>query len=354
MKSPFGAALLAAACTFSAPALAGVVSSPADGHASNPTWSPDGQHLSFELNKNTNTIGLYLMDVSPSLTGEPAAVKLPGNCSFGSCDQVLTNPSWHPNSQMAVFEGSNAGGMFRIYMTTPNNPGLTNEMIDMKTAPGHLTFPDVSPDGRGLLFVSGATGHGDVLTWDSGSKATVAQTSTDAPESFPLYAVDGQSVAFNRRDGDSTSVFVKQIGNGEQALVSGAGDHTRPVHAADGRIVYFDKSVNAAEWELRSAVGDKMAVLGQNIRLPDRARPALSPDGEWVAMGWGDPTKNHRITIAKIDGSKVVEVNTPYTAAGEPALTERDGRILLAFTALPASDAAWRFVVVEDVTEQLK
>ena len=87
--------------------------------------------------------------------------------------------------------------------------------------------------------------------------------------------------------------------------------------------------------------------------MPLRSRPAVTPNGQWVAYAFDDPTASNKIVISKVDGSKSVDIGTTFTACGEPALTVQNGRTLLAFTALPNSGADWRFLYVMDVTDRL-
>ena len=49
----------------------------------------------------------------------------------------------------------------------------------------------------------------------------------------------------------------------------------------------------------------------------------------------------------------VKEIKTGMKAAGDPALTVKDGRMLLAFTAIPANEANWRSLTVVDITDKL-
>ena len=81
--------------------------------------------------------------------------------------------------------------------------------------------------------------------------------------------------------------------------------------------------------------------------------PDVSPDGKWVAYGFDDPTKNTYIEVQAVDGSKTVKVTTTFTACGEPALTQQNGRTIIAFTALPSSESDWRFLYVQDITDML-
>ena len=60
------------------------------------------------------------------------------------------------------------------------------------------------------------------------------------------------------------------------------------------------------------------------------------------------------IWFAKLDGSKTVEFKSGLVACGEPALIDANGRILLAFTALPSKGSDWRHLHIQDVTSILR
>ena len=90
-------------------------------------------------------------------------------------------------------------------------------------------------------------------------------------------------------------------------------------------------------------------MVATNVRLPQRSRPAVSPDGAWTAFGSSIPSQN--LYLKRIDGSEAVTLKTKFVACGEPAFTQSGDRVLLAFTALPNEKADWRFLAVADVTE---
>ena len=92
----------------------------------------------------------------------------------------------------------------------------------------------------------------------------------------------------------------------------------------------------------------------QGVRLPFRASPALSPDGNWVAYGLDSSEGSDKIWFTKLDGSKTVSYDSGLVACGEPALIKSGSRILLAFTALPNEGSDWRKLHVVDVTSTIQ
>ncbi len=336
------------------PAHAAKVPYSGEGHAYHPVFSADGAYVAFEVNRYEGKIELFVARVDGDRADSAARVSLPAGSSFDG-DSVTVNPVWVPEGGV-VFEGSNAGGIYRLYFGLPGG-GAASEMVKPEEVDGHLTFPTISADGKKLGFVARKTGNGDVRIRDTTSGKITQVTSSDASESFPMFSPDGKQMVYTRKSDNTEDIFgVDLFTEKERSLVGGGGDQTRPIYASDGRIVYFDSSREEGHWDLAVVDGEGRGrtVLGEDVRLPLRARPALSPDGEWVAYGFDAPGKADRIVIARIDGSKKVEIKTDQSACGEPALAGADGRIVLAYTALPTTGSEWRFLMLRDVSNQMK
>ena len=103
----------------------------------NPSWSPDGKHITFSSEKDGNS-DIYVMDAD------------------GGNLQNLTNnpyndwfPSWSPDGEYIAFS-SERDGNFNIYVMEAdggNSQRLTNHL-------GDDWSPSWSPDGEHIAFVS--------------------------------------------------------------------------------------------------------------------------------------------------------------------------------------------------------
>lgn len=339
------------AAGLSAPAHAGQVRFGGEGHVFHPVFSRDGRYIAFEVNRLAGQVDLYVAELKGDIASEGRRVALPGTSAFGGGDVVAANPAWHPDN-IVVFEGSNPGGQYRLYYFQPNG-GAAMEMIGTTELPGHITFPAVSEDGRTMAFVAKQTGNGDIRTRDTTTAKIAQVTSTPATESFPLFSPDGRELLFTRRHAETEDIFlVKQSDGTERMITGGPGDQSRPTWARAGeRIVYFDNSRAEGEWDLISVdlQGGDAKRLAKAVALPHRARPAISPNGEWVAYTLDDPQRSGKILLTKVDGSTTVEIDGRYTACAEPALAKQGDRVLLAYTALPQSGAEWRFLTVMEL-----
>jgi len=347
--------LFAGSLLWSSVAMAGQVRFDGDGHVMHPVFSADGKHVAFEVNRLAGQVDLFIADLNGAVAKDGMRVVLPGGSAFGESDRVAANPVWHP-SGIIVFEGSSDGGQYRLYYYQPG-VGQAAEMIPSTDVSGHITFPAISGDGSIMAFVAKETGNGDVRTRDTNTGKLTQVTDSPGSESFPLFSQDNADVVFTRKYADTEDIFVKRLADGaEQQVVQGPGDQSRPAYAAaDGRILYFDSGRGEAEWDLMSVDnnGGDAKRIASNVRLPHRARPSISADGQWVAWAYDDPQKGDRVMVSRVDGSKSVTVSTGHTACGEPALTEADGRVILAYTGLPNSGAEWRFLTVLDITDKL-
>lgn len=338
---------------FAGKAHAGVVPFSGEGHAYHPVWSVDGKFVAFEVNRYAGDVDLFIAPVTGDVAKSAVKIALPGGSSpFGGPGQVVVNPVWHKDGS-TVFEGSNQGGQYRIYYRSPTG-GLPAELIPTTDLPGDLTFPSLSPDGRAMIFVSDQTGAGDIRLRDTQTGKVSQITQTPVAEMFPMFNTDAGKILFTRKNDGGEDVFELAVASRtESPIAGGGGDQTRPSYAADGRIIFFDGSRGESHWDVVSVLKGTKVTLARDVRLPQRARPALTPDGKWVAYTFNDPTQNSKVVISKVDGSKTVEIATTFTACGEPSLTNQNGRVLLAYTALPSSGSDWRFLYVQDVTDKL-
>ncbi len=334
-------------------AYASEVSVAGEGHASNPSWSPDGNWLAFELNNYSGNIDLYLVKVqSGNPIGTPQKVNIPGSSSsFSSGGSMVAAPVWHPQG-IVIFEGSNAGGTNRLYQQTPEG-AAAGQLLSTGQIGGDLSWPAISPGGEYVAFGSDATGEGDIYYWDRASNKVIQAVSSPFSEMAPRYSPDGESLVYTRKNQGSQDVFIWD-GAKSTPLVGGGGDQTRPVWAGDS-VVFFSNERHEEHWDIvaSSGVGQKRT-LAQNVRLPQRATPAISPDAKWVAYGVEDPEHSGKIQLSSLDGGRTVEVDTDFVACGEPALVSAGGHIYLAYTALPSEGADWRQLHIQDVTSLLQ
>jgi TolB protein len=332
---------------------AGEVRHGGNGHVENPVWSHDGKYVAFELRKNSDGIDLYFAPIRGTIADQARLVALPGSKNAFSGSQVAANPTWRHDG-LIMFEGTNDGGMYRLYISQPPSP-TGFQMLDLEKDPGNQVLPSLSGDGKLVVYVSGAAGKGgDLHIYNSASGAVERVTNTDEPEMFPAFSPDGKKLIYMKKVRMQQDLFSMDIATKSVSpFKGGKGDQTRPIITADGTVVYFSSNDDDS-WTLAATdlSGESTKTLAKGVRLPKSARPALSPDGKWVAYSFDDPVKGDSIYISALDGSRTIEVKTEYKACGEPAIGNQDGRIVLAYTALPSAKAAFRMLRIQDITQE--
>ncbi|MCA9567034.1 MAG: PD40 domain-containing protein [Myxococcales bacterium] len=353
IRQLLSAAVLCGALATSASA--GEVRFTGQGHAYNPAWSPNGRYLAFEVNNYDDKTDLHVSVLNGAIAEDARKVSLPGATGpFGS-SQVVVNPVWHPTNNI-VFEGSNAGGQYRLYFYQPTG-AAAYELIPATAVKGDLTFPAFDAKGNLMAFVADETGAGDIRIRDNNSSSITTVMSSSSAEMFPQFNENASKILFTRKHNNSEDVFEVDVATGQESpVVGGSQDQTRPTYAAGGRILFFDNSRDNSQWDLASVTGPggTKKVMAKSVRLPHRARPALTPDGQWVAVTFEDPAKANSVVLMKVDGSKTVTIPTSYSACGEPSIGVQDGKVLLAYTALPTGAADYRKLYVVDITDKLQ
>jgi Tol biopolymer transport system component len=154
--------------------------------------------------------------------------------------------------------------------------------------PGSYEWPRLSPDGS-RVAVTDRTADGAIDIWILGvERGTRGRLTVGGQNIVPAWAPGGKAVFFGSHRGEPGGVSIYRkpadgVGEAEQVLVS---EHSRFPRAitADGRSLLF------VEWNPETArdiwtmtlEGDQRAELV--LATPfDEYRPALSPDGRWLA-----------------------------------------------------------------------
>ena len=320
------------------------------GHASNPVWSSDGNKLAFEVNEYAGKIDLFAVNMNGIEYQDVKQVQATvGGASFGGGGSVNSAPLWQQRGANwgLIFEHGRKGVPNRIYATDFIRPA--RPVVQMSQLEGDLSWPTLSADQKSMYFVSDIKGAGDIYSFTfQGQVVTPVVESDNFSEMAPQLNEAG-AILYTRKHGNGEDVYITNAGE-DSKWVGGNGDQTRPVWAAD-QVVFFSNERGVDLWDVVvSAKPSQKSVLAKDIRLPMRAAPSLSPDKKWVAYGVEDPKKSSSIWFTKLDGSASFSYDTEHIACGEPSLSASNGKILLAYTALPAEGSAWRKIHVVDVT----
>ncbi len=325
------------------------------GHAGNPQWSPDGSWLAFEVNNNADKVDLYVVKVANGNPSAPQKVVIPGGSTSGftAGGSYAANPNWHPRGPL-LFEAANPGGLTRLYFLSPGGSSPA-EYLSIAQAPGNLAWPTISADGSTLAFTSSATGQGDVYVFSQSTNKVALTVGTETPENAPRFSPDGKALAFSKKNHGTEDLFTLALGTTTQTpLKGGSGDQSRPRYSkAD--VVYFSNERGDDRWDIAAipSAGGERRIVAQDIRLPLRSQPSITPDATAVIYTSSAPAKDSTVYVTKLDGSGTKEIKTGLSAVGDASIVTAAGRTFLAFTALPMSGSDWRQLHIIDVTGQI-
>lgn len=155
-----------------------------------PAWSPDLTRIAFTSAVAAN-MDLFVANADGTerrrLTNDSATVSSP----------VFVRP----NGERIVFQ-SNRGGREQIYIITADGSGRRQ----LTAGENANKAPDISPDGRKMLFVSlrqmpGSARNYDIWEMNLDSAGERRVTASPQSEDAPQYAADGRSFYFLRNEG---------------------------------------------------------------------------------------------------------------------------------------------------------
>ena len=140
--------------------------------------------------------------------------------------------------------------------------------------------PDISPNGRDIVFTSNRTGNNDLYVVGSRGGMAVSLTNNSANDGWARWAPDGEQIVFHsNRDGNFELYVMDRDGSGQMRLTNYQGIDQFPEWSPDGREIAFRRDVDIHVLEVAS---------GQMRRLTDapplNQMPSWSPDGKQLAF----------------------------------------------------------------------
>ncbi len=199
---------------------------------------------------------------------------------------------------------SNQTGLFEIYLRYP----ALNDEQQISDGIGSLSAPDISPDGKSVVFAAKFAG-GDLSIWTMDIDGSQSHPLTDSQwsEIDPSWSPDGTQVAFAASRGGYVELFtmnadgsdIRQVTHGVQGIGG------RSSWSPDGRWLAFyagprgDRDIYLVE--LASGAALRLTYGGNNTA------PCFSPDGSWLVFS-SSRDGDHEIYVMRLDGSQVTQL----------------------------------------------
>ncbi len=153
-----------------------------EGMNSAPAWSPDGQKLALMLSKDGNP-EIYVLRLAGLGKGE--LVRITHNTQA-----IDSEPVWMPNGHEIIFT-SDRGGQPQIYKVSADG-GSANRL----TFEGdYNASPDISPDGRNMTMIHSANGKFYIAVQDLETGKVQILTDSGTYES-PIFAPNSRIILY--------------------------------------------------------------------------------------------------------------------------------------------------------------
>jgi uncharacterized repeat protein (TIGR01451 family) len=198
-----------------------------------PTLSPDGSKVAFACNGDIcimNLDGSQVTKLSTTHTSNAGAVD--------------TFPDWSPDGTRIVFVSSRDGA-YRLYVMNSDGSSQSrispDQFIDVSSAAW-------SPDGAKITFSDSLSGHLQVYTMNPDGSGAFRVTATNTTDDLPRWSPDGGRIVFHSyRDGPIHIYTINADGTGETRLTNGIGSDYSPTFSPDGSAIAFASSRDGEE-----------------------------------------------------------------------------------------------------------
>ena len=253
-----------------------------------------------------------------------------------------------------IFYSRRGGTLAKIY--TMNADG--SDVTQVTDGPGNDLWPDLSPNGRYIVFASNRTGNNEIFVLDLRDGTLTNVSNSTADDSWPRWSPNGRQIAFHsNRTGNYDIYVVDADGRGLRAVTTDAALDQWPDWSPNGQRLAFRRGNDVY---VADAGGEEQDVQRLTF-LPASIdqMPAWSPDGRRIAF-MSLREGYCAVFLMDADGSNQVNLTPkgPNDAAAAwcsraPSWT-RNGRILfMSFRPSTAGDVEL-FSMVADGTDLVR
>ncbi|MFV0624410.1 amidohydrolase family protein [Sphingomonas sp. ac-8] len=228
----------------------------------------------------------------------------------------------------------------------PALPLQPQERLQFETSEATWMAPDVSPDGRTILFDL----LGDIYALDAAGGTARPLLTGQAFETQPVFSPDGTRIAFLSDRSGATNLWVANADGSDARKLSadtGPALYTSPAWSADGRFLYVSRTIHSIlafelyAYDVRGGSGIKVTQARPTgtERGDDRINvigAVASPDGNYLYYSrkagslWSHKPLPHWEIVRRDlkSGAEDRIISATPGAAMRPALSH-DGRLLV-------------------------
>ena len=272
-----------------------------------------------------------------------------GPLLYGSFTNDL-NPTWSPDGNKIAFD-SNRDGDTEIYIINADG----NELTRITNNAAEDTYPAWSPDGTKIAFTSNRDGNYEIYVMNTDGTSQTCITKSIASDSEPAWSPDGKKIAFtSNRDGNYEIYVMNADGTSQTRITMNAASDSEPAWSPDGTKIAFtsDRDGNPEVYVMNTDGSGQtnLTNMGPVGPFGDDSSPAWSPDGTKIAF-YTDRPINDQITnsifIMNTNGSGQTSLLSGFNTVADPAWGPATASITVA---LPNGDENWQRGTTHSVT----
>ncbi|MDD2715237.1 MAG: DPP IV N-terminal domain-containing protein [Candidatus Wallbacteria bacterium] len=247
-----------------------------------PCFSPDGNRLIFQSNRNGHQQILRM-----SIDGGDVAA-----LTQGQTDDLI--PAYSPDGSRIAFTRLD-GGKGEIYLMDADGGNQSN----LTHNPADDYYPNFSPDGNQIVFVSDRDGIRSLYSMQKDGNSVQRLTTPEVWEDIePRWSPTGDKIIFSsNRDGNYELYLINRDGSNPVRLTENRADDTYPAFSPDGGLIAFTSDRDGRsdiflmhsdgsgpQRITNSAIGDYYAVFG-TIGSPLISSISIAKTSETVFPG---------------------------------------------------------------------
>ncbi|MGD0873194.1 MAG: winged helix-turn-helix domain-containing protein [Bryobacteraceae bacterium] len=190
----------------------------------------------------------------------------------------------------------------------------------------HDSEPDISPDGRSVIFVSNRQGPYSIWVMAADGSNPRNLSGGSGQDASPAWSPDGRRIAFQRTRGTVPNyiLIMNADGSGQHAVSPKPG--SRPAWSPDGRSLLYNSRRNEVSGILKLDLdsGTETAVTGPDANCYDAA---WSPDGQWIAHTRETP-QGLQLFVMDAQGGRLRQLTRLYSRRARVPAWSPDGNRL--------------------------
>ena len=289
-------------------------------------------------NSPTSTISPIIIVTILTATPTPSNTNTPTKTSTNTATatKVPTATQNQPNpGEILVFSSNiDTGTNYQLYSILPD--GSTGSLQRLTISANDDSFPNLSQDGRQLLFSSNRSGNWEIiLTATDNYNDPRYLTNNNSIDTDPALSPDKTKALYTHQDPNGEySLYSLNVESGYPVrLTSGRGNNIHPVWSPNSDYIYFASNRDSVYgaysiWQMDSNGSNAKNLTGPLLSDGEQKWPAISPDGNQVAFASSHIGDNNEIYILDLRSNSIKRVTYNLLAEDTQPTWSPDGQVL--------------------------